>query len=225
MIIPCSGSRGCGTRTSGGLYACVSRSPTGLPIESFVLDPARFWKGEPFRAPILYERHNGYDMLIWIGAEFYPFVPDFIEEARAMGISRRIPRGFPIEKLVPGNSRMILIHSKSIPQFEYSVKQEMCQIPEIDHRCTFDLWPLCSLESLDKHIVHQLEGVRGVTTPSVKYSVYKPIEAPEERDYLSGAFAAFYFTHLEYIGDEGKAPKELAEKVVEAGIELLVLPD
>ncbi len=225
MIIPCSGSRGCGTRTSGGLYACVSRSPTGLPIESFILDPARLWKGEPFRAPILYERQSGFDMLVWIGAEFYPFVPDFIEEARAMGISRRIPRGFPIEKLVPKESRMILIHPKSIPQFEYSVKQDLCQIPELDHTCTFDLWPLSSLESMDKHIVHQLEGVRGITTPSVKYSVHNPLEASEERWYSPGAFAAFHFTHLEFVSLVNKAPKDLAEKVTKVGIELLVLPN
>ena len=229
MIIPCSGARGCGTRGIGGLYACVSRSPAGLPIEAFILDPARFWKGGPFRAPIIYERPDGiFDILIWVGAEFYPFIPDFIEEARAMGISRRIPRGFPIEKLTPGESRMILIHSRAVPQFDYqALPSGKCQKKEVDHLCTFDTWSLSSLNSVQNHVTYSevWDSAVEIKTPSVVYKVNKCLEIPEERPYVAGAFAAFFLTHLEFISSEGKAPRELYEKASGSGIDLLILSD
>ncbi len=228
MIIPCSGSRGCGERQEGGLYACTSTSIFGRPVEEFVIDPAREFRGEAFRAPILYQDQDGVNhMLIWIGAEFYPFVPDFVEEVRKMGVSRRIPRGFPVEKLVPGESRMILIHSRSIPDFDYTVPlTEMCLKTDVEHLCTFDLWPLSSLESKDRHEVVDVKmgRIAEVTTPSASYCVDKYcMEAPEERPYLSGAFAAFHFTHLEFVSLVNKAPKELVERTRKSGIELLVL--
>jgi hypothetical protein len=48
---------------------------------------------------------------MWVGKENYPYVPDFVEEARRFGISKRIPRDFPIERLQPG-SKLILIHAR-----------------------------------------------------------------------------------------------------------------
>lgn len=228
MIIPCSGSRGCGSRQEGGLYACTSTSVFGRPVEEFVIDPAREFRGEAFRAPILYQDQDGVNhMLIWIGAEFYPFVPDFVEEVRKMGVSRRIPRGFPIEKLTPYKSKMILIHSKAIPDFGYFAPPTgKCLKPDIEHLCTFDLWPLSSLESVENHkLIFGEEDSVAVATPSVTYRVSRCTKASEGTPYVSGAFAAFHFTHLEFVSLVNKAPKELAEKVTKAGISMIVLPD
>ena len=228
MIIPCSGQRGCGTREEGGLYMCVGVSPTGTPIEEFILDPAREFRGKHFLSPILYERNGIYDILIWVGAEFYPFVPDFIEEAQWMGISRKIRTNFPIDKLTPGESRMILIHKRAIPKFEYEVLPTgWCLKSDEDHLCTFDLWPLSSLRSMKNHKVLQEDDIQmqvEIVTPSVSYHVTKPLFA-ESWGYQAGAFAAFYITHLEYINLENKAPGELAKKVDTAGYEMLVLSD
>lgn len=228
MITPCSGKRGCGTREEGGLYACVSTSILGRPIEEFIIDPAREWKGKCFRAPILYEGRDAFHMLVWVGAEFYPFIPDFIEEARIMGVSRRIPRGFPIEKLTPGKSKMFLIHSRAVPKFEYQVLPSgMCLKKDTQHLCTFDTWSLSSLDSSDKHLTYSElhDSAVEIKTPSVAYKVNKCLEVPKERLYQPGAFAAFYLTHLEYIDKEGKAPRDLAEKIEKAEFDLLVLPD
>ncbi len=206
-MINCSGKRGCGTRKEGGLYACVSTSVFGRPIEEFVIDPAREWKGKCFRTPILYEGQNGVNhMLVWVGAKFYPFVPDFVEEARVMGVSRRIPKGFPVEKLKPGESKMFLIHPQAIPDFGYFVPPTgKCLKPDVEHLCTFDLWPLSSLESIENHkLIFGEEDSVGTS-------------------YLAGAFAAFYLTHLEYVNKDRKAPKELVEKVQTAGFGMLVL--
>ncbi len=228
MITPCSGQRGCGTREEGGLYMCVGISPTGTPIEEFVLDPAREFRGKHFLSPILYERNGIYDILIWIGAEFYPFVPDFIEEAQWMGISRKIRTNFPIDKLTSGESRMILIHKRAIPKFEYEVLPTgWCLKPNEDHLCTFDLWSLSSLRSMKNHEVLQEDDIQmqvEVITPSVSYHVTRPVSGNGEY-HQAGAFAAFELTHLEYINSEGKAPKVLAEKVEVAGYEMLVLQD
>ena len=228
MITPCSGKRGCGAREEGGLYACVSTSIFGRPIEEFIIDPAREWKGNCFRAPILYEGQAACHLLIWIGAEFYPFVPDFVEEARVMGVSRRIPKGFPIEKLASHESRMFLIHPQAIPMFEYQIPpSEMCLKSGEEHLCTFDLWPLSATESNGKHEVVDCgeENILRVVTPSISYAILKPIKVPREQPYLVGAFAAFYLTHLEYIDKEGKAPKDLVERTEKVGFDLLVLPD
>jgi len=229
MIIPCSGKRGCGERQEDGLYICVTRSAFGRPIEEFVLDPARQWLGEKaFRAPLFYEGQDGINhMLIWIGEQFYPFVPDYVEEARVMGVSRRIPKSWPIEKLTPHKSKMFLIHPNSISQFEYEVPlNEMCLKPNEKHLCTFDLWSLSSVESLDRHVVYQAEGFpTRIITPSVEYSVYNPIKVPEEKPYLAGVFAAFWITHLEYINKEGKVPANLLDRISKSNYEMIVLPN
>jgi len=225
MITPCSGKRGCGTRRADGLYMCVGTSPIGIPIEEFILDPVREFRGKHFLSPILYEQEDGiYDVLIWIGAEFYPFVPDFIEEAQWMGISRKIRKNFPLERLTPGESRMILIHKRAIPKFEYEVLPTgKCLKPDVEHKCTFDLWPLSSLKPMKNHNVIETESsmYAEIVTPSVSYHVTIPMSG--NGDYQSGAFAAFYITHWEYIGKS--RPKELAEKVEVAGYEMLILSD
>jgi hypothetical protein len=74
------GTRGCGQRVSGGLYMCVGLSPEGRPVEEFVIDPARYWKGAPFRSPIIVPRNDSTinDVLLWVGAESYPADPDYV---------------------------------------------------------------------------------------------------------------------------------------------------
>ena len=107
--------RGCGERKDKGLYLECATSPFGLPIEHFIFDPPIPINQEPFRAPILWkDKKTGiYHVLIWIGKKFYESPWDFIREAEAKGVSRRIPKNFPIHKLSPGSS-MLLIHSDAI---------------------------------------------------------------------------------------------------------------
>ena len=107
--------RGCGERKDKGLYLECATSPDGLPIEHFIFDPPILINQEPFRAPILWKDENTgiYHVLIWIGKKFYESPWDFIREAGVKGISRRIPKNFPIHKLSSG-SNMLLIHSDAI---------------------------------------------------------------------------------------------------------------
>lgn len=133
------GPRGCGYRKEGGLYlvsGSLSASCGKLPAELCVcpacgqgIKPARGWTWiqpkELFGADscMIYpqacedcpmglsapERAG----LIWIGKTFYPTAESFLEEARTMGVSRRIksvPRGFEV-----GVDWVFLAHREAVP--------------------------------------------------------------------------------------------------------------
>lgn len=113
------GARACGEgRILGGIYLECGLSPFGEPMESFWMDP-------PLPLPLtvqaqvtplgmsLWEAGDGtHHVLDWIGESHYPYVPDFLEEARVMGFSRRAPKTLDFSKLGPG-SRMIYIHKRA----------------------------------------------------------------------------------------------------------------
>lgn len=226
------GQRGCGTRKQNGLYMCVGLSAEGTPIEDFILDPCHPFRGDPFRSPLLIEREGKpADVVVWIGEWHYPFVPDYIEEAKRMGLSRRIPRNYPIEKLSPG-SRMILVHAKAIPQFTYEVVWSTCNVtswlmsachrPDVEHECTFALWPLSLLDSCRGHEV----TVETIRTPSTTYPVpIDTVEACRDRQYAHGAFAAFPITHFEYVNKEQRIPAALHKRVIQSRLALEVVPE
>jgi len=119
--------RGCGDREPGGVYAESGLSPYGRPLEEFLLDPPiavpdgldlinkpQLWQrtvaaGEPVcdadGCPV-------YDLLIWVGQEHYPYCPDFIEELRRYGASRRLNPNLDLS-LLSRTSRMILVHPRA----------------------------------------------------------------------------------------------------------------
>ena len=47
------------------------------------------------------------DIIMWIGEDNYT-VSEFIEEAKAMGVSKRIPANSIPEGIIPGRSRLSL---------------------------------------------------------------------------------------------------------------------
>ena len=116
--------RGCGEREPGGVYIECGLSDHGLPLEAFLVDPPlpipdgldlinkpQLWqRAAPSGEPVLdVWGQPVYDLLIWIGAEFYPYCPDFIEEVRRFGASRRLNPNLDLS-LLSRASRMILAH-------------------------------------------------------------------------------------------------------------------
>jgi len=119
--------RGCGERQPGGVYLETGLSSHGRPLEEFLLDPPlpvpdgldlinkpQLWQrtfplGEPVSDA---EEHPIYDILMWVGAEFYPYCPDFIEEVRRYGASRRLNPNLDLS-LLSRASRMILVHPRA----------------------------------------------------------------------------------------------------------------
>lgn len=121
--------RGCGDREAGGLYVESGAGPWGVPFEEFFLDPPRPLPpgldlvNKPRIMPREWLTGNLEvdefgrtisDLFIHIGAKFYPWGPDFLQEARHLGVSRRLPATLNL-KLLNRSSRMWLAHSKAIP--------------------------------------------------------------------------------------------------------------
>jgi hypothetical protein len=117
-------SRGCGDREPGGVYVESGLSSKGRPLEEFLVDPPlpipegldlvnkpQTWQrmlpsGEPALdvdgLPI-------FDLLIWVGAEFYTYCVDYLEETRRFGASRRLNPNLDLS-LLSKSSRLILAH-------------------------------------------------------------------------------------------------------------------
>lgn len=122
--------RGCGDRTPGGLYIESGLGPGGIPLEHFLVDP-------PLPVPegldlvnkpqIAMDTETGIAHLwLWIGAEWYPYCPDFIEESRRLGVSRKLNPQMDLSQLTPG-SRMILVHP--------AARNTLWQEQEPPHEC------------------------------------------------------------------------------------------
>jgi hypothetical protein len=118
--------RGCGEREPGGVYAECGLSPWGRPLEDFLIDPPlpipdgldlinkpQVWQRLlPSGDPALDELGQPiYDLLIWVGAEHYEYVPDFLEEVRRYGASRRLNPNLDLSQLSRA-SRMLLAHPR-----------------------------------------------------------------------------------------------------------------
>jgi hypothetical protein len=108
------GRRGCGYRQPGAAYLAVPLGPGGRPVEEFLIDPpvviddaARL--GLTSVGTAMIERDGVTHVLDIVGREHYPTVLAFIDEARRMGISRRISRTSDFSKITPA-SRLLLLH-------------------------------------------------------------------------------------------------------------------
>jgi hypothetical protein len=117
-------SRGCGDREPGGVYVESGLSSKGRPLEEFLVDPPlpipegldlinkpQTWQRMlPSSDPALdVDGLPIYDLLIWVGAEFYPYCVDYLEETRRFGASRRLNPNLDLS-LLSKSSRMILAH-------------------------------------------------------------------------------------------------------------------
>ena len=219
--------RGCGSRVEGGVYVCADTSPFGKPIYAFLVDPVIEWRGpKVLRSPMIIEDRNGVNHLVLgVGVKFYPYIPDYVEEARVYGVSKRVPRNFDFSVLTPNRSRLLLVHRRAIPTFRYEVERPWCPKSIVDkHRCVGDLWALSSLDFVTEK--HELLGETGdgfvkVKTPSVEYTVSKAY-ANSKPTYKAGIFLMIPKFHFEYVNKKGKAPKELKKKIEKAGFRLEV---
>ena len=113
-----SNERGCGSRVVGGVYAEVKSGAGGSPIEAFLVDPPKavdaLALGLTDKGVRLIEIGGVWHVFDIVGANHYPYVADFVEEGRRMGISRRLPQNLDFEKLDPEQSRLVLLHRKAL---------------------------------------------------------------------------------------------------------------
>jgi hypothetical protein len=109
--------RGCGQRVASGIYAECGLGRGGRPLEDFLVDSplplpdGLDRRGLANKAQVWEDPRSGVShLVIWIGAEHYPYVADYVEEVRRYGASRRVGSMVDVSKLTPGASRMILVH-------------------------------------------------------------------------------------------------------------------
>jgi len=119
--------RGCGeSKDPDSVYFEFKAKEFGLPLEYFMIDPPKKWRGGQLRSPEKFTKDGITHLVLGVGKVNYPFVPDFLEESFVMGISKKVPRNFPFDELTPGKSRMLLIHPRVFPQFKYEVEHDRC---------------------------------------------------------------------------------------------------
>ena len=231
--------RACGERKKGGLYLVVPTSAHGRPLEDFLIDPPIEYAGKPFRAPqlVLNPGTGAYDVLMWVGKRYYPYVPDYLSEVAQYGVSKRVPRNFAFEKLTPDKSRLFIVHPRAIPRFEYEIhpyykpicprglEEHKAGLVDSSEMCIKDLWNLSTQgESSDKHSIRRvvdkdLEVHYEITTPSVQYTAFGATCPPVERqEYAAGIVAGFYISHFEYVGN---APEDMRRRAQESGWRLV----
>jgi len=122
--------RGCGDREPGGVYAESGLSRYGSPLEYFLFDPPlplpagvdlvnkpQLWQRvDPVSGEPVLDPQTGrpvYDLLIHVGAEHYEYAPDYLEETKYMGASRRLNANLDLS-LLTRRSHMLLAHPKAI---------------------------------------------------------------------------------------------------------------
>lgn len=247
--------RGCGSRTEGSPYLCCGKSSDGLSVEYFIVDPPHLWhrdfqRGYYIAPKYLKDENSPNDIIIFVGRQFYPSPWAFVEEVRNFGASRKIPKNFPFDKLTPGQSRMIFVHSKVIPDnFTLHLNRE---IP-LDDRCSFvdsDRWDLVipgyhpSVDFIDTICTFAHRDLSFFLHDKKKYPlVTEERKYPFQIDMLSfswqgiqpigveviptipyvwkpAIFLALPLTHIEYCG---QSDRESSETANQAGFETITL--
>lgn len=186
--------RGCGTRVKGGLYACCGLSPNGRPLEDFLIDPPGSYRGKPFRAPIIQEKEGVKNLVFWVGAQHYPFCPDFIEESRRYGVSKRIPLGTDLSGIEPFKSRMYYIHPKAIIEGHIEKVHE-CVKNKKEHLegeefCINSLYSFVDTKMANGKHLRRI----GSTVYEVPF-----LNRSLNPSYVPGIFMFLPFSHLEYV--------------------------
>ncbi|MBU1621875.1 MAG: hypothetical protein KKF27_21910 [Gammaproteobacteria bacterium] len=203
---------------------CTGLAENGVPVESFVVDPPIAWDDEFFRGIRLRERHvEGeviFDAMMFVGAQNYAYPPDFVEEVRRLGMSKRVPISSVLQKLQPHKSRIYLIHNRCIFPDGYKLhgvhrsaypKIERPHIrgehmhglfrSEEDEQCTFSLWDISSLYSGKNRSIEPLYDEGNLVGDAVKiklagisYGVMKPEEIGGQKVHETGLGPMMVFT-------------------------------
>lgn len=108
----------------------------------------------------MFERNGVYHILDWVGENHYPNVADFVEEALAVGVSRRMPSNLDYSRITP-DSRLLLVHKKAFLDGRSDLQNSTPACPSItpSHDGTIDgMVPMCV-----RHWWNDLEGGTLVT--------------------------------------------------------------
>lgn len=244
--------RGCGgSRVAGGVYIMVNTSPFGMPLEYFLVDPPIVIE-DPALAGISSRGmsytpsmpNQPWDVVDWVGGEFYPNVTDILAEIRAYGLSRRVQSTLDFS-LLGEKSRIHLMHSRAhITQgrsllWAGAPLVKQCPRPDNEHSIDTamasmigenDETPMCARlwwEAVaGTPIARVVEGsgpdpdqrLRMWQVGDVSYMARVPPEGVELR-YQPAIFASFPISHIEVVRDPvGGTHEKALRKARKAGL-------
>lgn len=238
MIKAKTGQRGCGTRRSG-VYLEVGMGPGGRPFDEFLCDPPvplPAWMTPEMlanKATLVQRGGTGIvDVISWVGANHYPYLPDFLEEARRMGISRRVLPSFEFEKITPFESQIILVHPRAYnPDWQQHMPIDLCLLNRPGHStlttdegnprqgpCLYQLYNLIPAD--DGRPIGQMSSFDPAQPDSFMYqraigdTTYQYIPTGESADLQPAIFGRFYLTGVALVKDAaGKVNSAAEEKL------------
>lgn len=223
--------RGCGaTRTVDGVYLEVGTSPYGRPFDDFLICPPVLLpegmtvatlanKNAIWRDPNTGISH----IMIWVGESFYPYLPDYLEESRRYGISRKISPLTDFSQLTSA-SRMMMVHPKAYnANWAAQVQPEICGCNKPGHAlysapgahagpCLYKLFDLMPTEAGSlvpdetdsrgyQGYQRQIGSTRYLFHPTQERHLFLPTpEIPHE--FLPAVFGIFAPTNIALICDK-----------------------
>ena len=204
------GARLCGKgRTTHGLYVECGQFNHGLmDIEHALLDPPQPYDFAGFGlSKIGVNVLPDGNIVDWVGEEHYPYPADFIEEARVMGISRKISPQTDLS-LVTSRSLLILVHAKAVASQPGHLHHGSCPSTQHSHgqACAMQHWniPGADDSSTQRH------------TTQGSYTVYPQASSPQ---YQPGVFMVIPITNLTVITDpQGHTKLSASKAVLTSGI-------
>jgi hypothetical protein len=219
--------RGCGSRVEGGFYFEVDTVlGDGYSMADVVLCPPKADDLGFHRGPVLISE-NPCIIAVWVGEKYYPSPLDFIHEAFEKGISRRVPKTFPFEK-IKYPAYLLFHHPKARIKnwkevVEWLKKQGITKIPCPkgcdEHRSGYDMclgllnYVFEGQETGGKNRFGQ-RAVRKIG--DVAYPVYQPFSREEmpEVEFEPGFFMIAPLTRIVAVKT---ADGEAVEKIKKSG--------
>lgn len=229
--------RGCGTRKPGGAYLVTNIGTEGIPIDLFLLDPP--WipmddEGNPKYPPKIgmdiIEFNNSSVVLDWIGEEYYSYFPDFWEEVRRYGLSRRVAKTTDFSKLSQGTS-IIGFHNKGIPKiddisynnlmtgmYEMNTGMDGCPFDKdiLEHKCVSALWQLVD-EVTSNYRLHPVKLPRKAEHPqSYYYAASIPADWVPNIEWIPAGMYQLPLHKIEVIADTIGGEHELTYDIIKS---------
>ena len=218
-----SAIRGCGSRVVGGVYAEVKTGDEGIPIEAFLVDPP-----SPVDAQALGLTDKGVRLVqlgdTWhvfdiVGEKHYPYVADFVEEGRRMGVSRRLPSNLDFSKIDPEKSRLVLLHRRAIisnvEEAGFLNLSHICpkgieghEAGVLSEMCAGLWWHDLSSKHLDTSPMRELKN-------GARYKAWLRLKGSEKPEHDLGIFMTLPISNLTIIRGRNAEENARVEKIYE----------
>lgn len=238
--------RGCGYRVPGGIYLVTDISHNGIPIDLFLFDPPwvpidtdgnKHYPGalgiDIVRDP---NNNNVNHVWDWIGQESYPYFPDFWEETRRFGLSRKVSPNLNFD-LLSSESQIIGFHKYGMVsatkafykqlEKEFQIGTGMDLYPHIndviDHFCVKYIWQLVDeAPNQSTGRLHSINLPRNSNeTIDYYYAAYIPSWAKKPKykfEWIPAAMFHLPIHRIEVIEDSIEGKHEIAMETLNKSI-------